>query len=147
VDRDLGLQLTDPLLRRRELYAFTDGDPCFFTTIDTPLAPPRTHGLLADPEIRRDVSDAPAALDELQHPLMELRRIGPSSHAVLLKTASESKNRTRPNPGTPEPPSNPVRMMVPDFCELAAGLSSSLAWRPASIACARRASSSFDNNR
>src|SRR5205807_1584851 len=52
--------------------------------VDTVLAAPAVHRLVADPNVASDVLDAAPSRDEIQHTLAKLRGVTAPSHAVLL---------------------------------------------------------------
>src|SRR5690606_29951765 len=90
VHRDLGLELADALLRRRELGSFAGAQARLEALVDAVLATPVVDRLIADPEILRDVCDASPRADQFQHSTAKLRRVTPSSHVVLLEDNSHS---------------------------------------------------------
>lgn len=58
---------------------------------DAVLPAPGVDGLLADPEVARDVGDGASAGDQVQHSAPELRRIATTSHEALLQGSSGTR--------------------------------------------------------
>jgi hypothetical protein len=72
VDRQRCLQLRYPLARRGELGVLAAGGARQPAGVNQVLSPPGVDGLLADPQVRCDLRDRPAGLDQIDHLAAEL---------------------------------------------------------------------------
>jgi len=82
VDRQFGLQLSDPPPRRNQLSLVPAGDPGHLPAAGQVLPPPRIDHLRADLQVIRDLGYRPAGGYQAGHLAAELRRIA-SGHCDL----------------------------------------------------------------
>jgi hypothetical protein len=73
VDLELGLELTDALLRRDELGALPRSETWLETPVDAVLPAPGVDRLTADAKIARDICHLATGLDEVEHATAKLR--------------------------------------------------------------------------
>jgi hypothetical protein len=69
VDGEFGLQLADSSTGRDQLSPLRRRQAGFQSPVDTVLAAPAVHRLVADPKVASDVLDAAPGRDEIQHTL------------------------------------------------------------------------------
>jgi hypothetical protein len=82
VNRQLVLQLGDPLPRRHQLGVISAGDARHLAAVDQLLPPPRVNHLRADLQVIRDLSDGTACCYQIENLPAELRRVTPR-HNIL----------------------------------------------------------------
>ncbi len=81
---ELSFQLSDAPAGRQELGALPGGQSNLESLVDPLLPSPVVHRLIADAQVAGDISDAPSRSQQTKDPLVELRGIAASCHAVLL---------------------------------------------------------------
>jgi hypothetical protein len=77
VDRQLRLQLRDPPASGSQFGVLGAAGSRQTAGVDQVLPPPDVDDLLTDPEVRRDLRDRPAGLDQIDHLATKLGRVAP----------------------------------------------------------------------
>jgi len=105
VDLELGLELTDALLRRDELGALPRSETWLETPVYAVLPAPGVDRLTADAKIARDICHLATGLDEVEHATAKLRWVTLSSHCCLLsgqRSGIQYFDSTRPGADQPD---------------------------------------------
>jgi hypothetical protein len=85
---ELGFELSNPSPGRCQLSLFRGREAGFDPLVHPLLSSPAIHRLFADAKVRCEVAHSSADGDQVKNPLLKLRRIPPSTHAVLLVDSS-----------------------------------------------------------
>jgi hypothetical protein len=127
----LGLQLGDAALGRRQLALFGAAQARLKAPVDAVLAPPGVDRLAPDPQRLGGLGARPGGLDQVQHLAARLRRIAALSPPRSFRVGwhgTQQHNSTKPR--ADQPPGIPGRFLnlLVDAGVTAEGLDVALEW-------------------